>query len=335
VDDLPQRLDFDSATRQEFPVPPEEAGARLDICLARRLPEFSRAAIQRLVRRGSVLLNGAKARPSTRVRAGDRVAMEVPAIRPPTVEPEALPLSILKEDEAFVAIDKASGIAVHPGRGRPGGTVANAIAHRYGMVALRGGAYRPGIVHRLDLETSGVMVIAKTEVAHARLSAAFHAREVAKEYRAIVFGDPAHEEDRIDLPLGRDLVHPTRIAVRFDGGRDAQTVVSVVERFGAAAHLLCRPLTGRTHQIRVHLASRGHPILGDSLYAARRQPPVPVPRLMLHAFRLTFPHPLSGEDIEVEAPLPADFRAVLAALRAREMQVGGAPPKGSPPENPG
>jgi 23S rRNA pseudouridine1911/1915/1917 synthase len=208
-------------------------------------------------------------------------------------------------------------MAVHPGRGRLSGTLANAVAFRYGLACTGAGAYRPGIVHRLDLETSGVMVVARTEGAHASLAAAFKARAVEKEYRALVFGDPAADEDRIDLPLGRDALDPSRMAVRFDSLRPAVTETTVLERFGSAAHLLCRPRTGRTHQIRVHLLSRGHPILGDRTYAGVRTPPVPVPRLMLHSHRLVFPHPRTGAPVRAEAPLPGDFVAVRDALYSR------------------
>ena len=315
MDDVPQRFDFENRDHRVFEVAPDRDGERLDQFLAPRLEGFSRSGVQRLVREGWILVNGRRCRPSTRVRTGDTVAAEVPEIRDPGLDPEDLPLSVLIEEPSFVVIDKQPGMAVHPGRGRAGGTLANAILHRYGHIGGPGAAYRPGIVHRLDLETSGVMVIARTEAAHGRLAAAFKARDVRKRYRALVHGDPAHAEDRIDLPLGRDLIHPTRMAVRFDGGREAVTGYEVVERFGDAADLLCRPVTGRTHQIRVHLASRGHPILGDSIYGRHRSPVVPVPRLMLHAASLTFPHPESGDEIEAVAPLPEDFRAAQRALR--------------------
>jgi 23S rRNA pseudouridine1911/1915/1917 synthase len=315
VDDLPLRFDFEQAEEHRFDVAPADAGARLDRYLGARLPDFSRAAVQRLIKAGAVLLNGRPARPASRVHDGDRVEVEVPALLPPTVEPEDLPLRVLHEDRSFVVLDKAPGMAVHPGRGRYGGTVANAIAFRYGRVTEQAGAYRPGIVHRLDLETSGVMVIALHEAAHGALSDAFRERKVRKEYHALVFGEPDHDEDRIDVSLGRDLMDATRMAVRFDSGREAVTNVNVLERLGAAAHVLCRPHTGRTHQIRVHLQSRGHPLLGDATYARGRTPPVAVPRLMLHASRLVFPHPDSGASVTVDAPLPADFLAVLDALR--------------------
>ena len=315
VDDLPPRFDFDQAEERRFDVAAADAGARLDRYLGPRLPEFSRAAVQRLIKGGAVLLNGSPARPASRVRDGDRVDVDVPALLPPTVEPEDLPLDVLREDASFVVLNKAPGMAVHPGRGRHRGTIANAIAFRYGRVTEQAGAYRPGIVHRLDLETSGVMVVALNEAAHGALSDAFRERTVRKEYHALVFGEPEHDEDRIDAALGRDLTDPTRMAVRFDRGREAQTDVNVLERLGVAAHLLCRPRTGRTHQIRVHLQSRGHPLLGDATYARGRTPPVAVPRLMLHASRLVFPHPDSGAPVAVEAPLPVDFSAVLDALR--------------------
>jgi len=289
---------------------------RLDRALLRRLEGFTRAAIQRLIRRGSVLLNGSPARASARVRAGDRLDVEVPRVLPPSVDPEDLPLRVLVERDGFVVLDKAPGMPVHPGRGRLQGTLANAIAHRYGALSTVAGVYRPGIVHRLDLDTSGAIVIARTEAAHARLADAFRARAVTKEYRAIVLGEPSFDEERVEAALGRDPRNPKRMAVRAVGGRGATTDVKVLERFGVAAHVRCVPRTGRTHQIRVHLAHRGHPILGDAVYARGRPAPLPVPRLMLHAHRLGFPDPETGERIEAEAPLPEDFLAALAALRA-------------------
>jgi len=310
VDDLPERLDFARTTRHEFAVPAGAGGLRLDRFLAPLLADFSRSSLQRLIRRGVVQVNGAPGRPAARLRAGDRVAVDVPAILPPSVAAQDLPLNVLLEEDTFVVLDKQSGIAVHPGRGRPDGTLANAIAFRYGTLDLGGEAHRPGIVHRLDLETSGVMVVARTERAHAALALAFKERRVEKEYRAFVDGNPAFDDDEIDLPLGRDLVHPTRMAVRFDGGRPAQTAVTVLRRFRAAAEVACRPRTGRTHQIRVHLASRGHPLLGDTMYGAARGGATVAPRLMLHAWRLVFPHPVTGAPVAVEAPLPADFREI-------------------------
>jgi len=315
MDDLPQRLDFEHGEERRFTVDGAQAGERLDRWLVGRLPDFSRAAIQRLIRDGRVEVDGSAARPAHRLRAGESVAVQVPLVLPPGVEPQDLPLRVVLEEPSFVVLDKQAGMAVHPGAGRPDGTIANAIAWRYRVPAGAGAAWRPGIVHRLDLDTSGVMVVARTEEAHAALADAFQRREVFKEYRALVFGDPPFDEDRIDLPIGRDAHHPTRMAVRFDQGREARTDVVVEERFGVAAHVRCHPLTGRTHQIRVHCASRGHPLLGDSTYARGLTPPVEVPRLMLHAHRLRFPHPATGAPVEVEAPLPPDFTAVADRLR--------------------
>jgi 23S rRNA pseudouridine1911/1915/1917 synthase len=316
VDDVPLRLDFDDKEPRVFVVAPEEAGERLDRYLSARIGEFSRALVQRLIDGGSVKVEGAPARRSHRLRDGERIEVDVPRALPPRAEPEDLPLRVLLEEESFVVIDKAPGMAVHPGRGRASGTVANAIAFRYGALRLTGAGYRPGIVHRLDLDTSGVMVVAKTEVAHGKLADSFADRRVEKQYLALVHGAPEHEEQRIDLPLGREHGDAQRHAVRFDGGRPAVTDVLVRERFGRSAALVaCRPLTGRTHQIRVHLSAAGHPILGDALYSRGRRAPVAVPRLMLHAARLVFPHPSTGAPVAVEAPIPHDFEATIAALR--------------------
>ena len=316
MDDLPLRLDFDDAEPRVFTVAPEEAGERLDRYLSARIGQFSRALVQRLIDGGSVKVDGTAVRRSHRLREGERIEVNVPQALPPRAEPEDLPLRVLVEEEGFLVLDKDAGIAVHPGRGRASGTIANAIAFRYGALRLTGAGYRPGIVHRLDLDTSGVMVVAKTEAAHARIAEAFEKRRVEKEYRALVHGAPDHDERRIDLPLGRDPKDPVRHAVRLDGGRPATTDVRTIERFGSkAAFVACHPLTGRTHQIRVHLAAAGHPILGDPLYERGRRSPVPAARLMLHASRLVFPHPGTGEPFAVESPLPPDFEAALAELR--------------------
>jgi len=317
MDDLPERLNFDDTERHELTVEAEGAGQRIDRFLVPHFPDFSRAALQRFIQKGLVQRNGAATRSSAKVDAGDRIVVKIPSRLPPRVEPQDLPLVVLLEDPDFVVIDKQAGIAVHPGRGRPDGTLANAIAYHYGEVAVAaegGGDHRPGIVHRLDLETSGVMVIARSDRAQAALTEAFRERLVQKEYHALVHGEPPFDNDIIDLPLGRDVHHPTLMAVRFDSGRESQTRVEMVKRCGKAAHVRCFPRTGRTHQIRVHLQSRGHPVLGDRMYARGKADPVEVPRLMLHARRLAFPHPASGATVEVEAPLPDDFEQVLLAL---------------------
>ena len=319
MDDLPERLDFDDCERHELTVDEAGAGQRIDRYLAGHFPDFSRAALQRFMQRGLVQRNDRPVKPSAKLEPGDRIVVDIPSRRPPRVDPQDLPLRVLLEDPHFVVLDKQPGIAVHPGRGRPDGTLANAIAFHYGEVSTgdgsREGEHRPGIVHRLDLETSGAMVVARTDRAHASLTEAFRERKVNKEYRALVHGEPPFDQEGIDLPIGRDALHPTLMAVRFDIGREAQTRVEVEERFGKAAHVRCYPRTGRTHQIRVHMQSRGHPLLGDRIYARGKADPVEVPRLMLHAFRLAFPHPESGALVEVEAPLPEDFETVLELLR--------------------
>jgi len=319
MDDLPERLDYDDCERHELVVDDAGAGVRIDRYLAGHFPGFSRAALQRFMQRGLVSRNDGPVKASAKLDVGDRITVEIPSRLPPRVEPQNLPLRVLLEDPHFVVIDKQPGIAVHPGRGRPDGTLANAIAYHYGEVPTGDGEHRPGIVHRLDLETSGVMVVALTDRAQATLTEAFRERKVNKEYRALVHGDPPFDRQMIDLPLGRDAHHPTLMAVRFDIGRESQTRVEVEERFGKASHVRCYPRTGRTHQIRVHMQSRGHPLLGDRMYARGKADPVEVPRCMLHALRLAFPHPESGALVEVEAPLPEDF------VRVRELLLDLAP----------
>ncbi len=308
------QFDFDAAETCTLEVDDEQAGVRLDQFLAVALNDFSRAGVQRLIKLGAVILNGTAAtRASVKVQEGDQVAVTVPALKEPSVTPQSIELTVLHEDDDVLVIDKAPGMAVHPGAGRPDGTVANAVAARIGIVGPRD---RPGIVHRLDLATSGVMAIAKHESAHASLSAAFKERAVVKVYLAITHGVLDYDEYAIDAPLGRSLRDPKKMAVRHDQGRASFTGVAVNERFERASFIECRPRTGRTHQIRVHLLSTGHPLLGDATYARGRANPVSVPRLMLHASSLTFPHPRTNEPVTVEAPVPADMSAVLALLRA-------------------
>jgi len=323
MDDLPERLDYDACERHELVVDAAGAGQRIDRYLAGHFPDFSRAALQRFMQRGLVSRNDAPVKASAKLDSGDRIRVDIPSRLPPRVEPQDLPLRVLLEDPHFVVIDKEPGIAVHPGRGRPDGTLANAIAFHYGEVSTGDGGeegdHRPGIVHRLDLETSGAMVVARTDRAHAVLTEAFRERKVQKEYCALVHGDPPFDKEMIDLPLGRDAHHPTLMAVRFDIGRESQTRAEVAERFGVAAEVRCFPRTGRTHQIRVHMQSRGHPLLGDQMYARGKPDPVAVPRLMLHARRLAFPHPESGALVAVEAPLPDDLVRVRELLRERAL----------------
>ncbi|HEU5179925.1 MAG TPA: RluA family pseudouridine synthase [Candidatus Polarisedimenticolia bacterium] len=299
---------------------------RLDRYLQVRLPEQSRAAIQRLIAGGHVLLSGKPARAATRVRAGDPIVIEFPDPPPEVLVPEPIPLQVVHEDPAFFVISKPAGLVVHPGAGRRTGTLVHALLSLGGELSTAGGAGRPGIVHRLDRETSGLLVVARTDAAHRSLAAQFEARKVLKLYDALVWGRIAPARGRIDAPLGRHPVARTRMAVRATG-RAAITEYASKEAFSAFTLLEVRILTGRTHQIRVHMKHLGHPIVGDTEYggartsslrdAALREEVERFGRLALHARRLEFAHPETGEPLRFEAPLPGDFADLLEALRGR------------------
>jgi 23S rRNA pseudouridine1911/1915/1917 synthase len=316
--------------RRSFTVPPELAGVRLDVALARLAPDVSRARVKRLVDGGHVRLAGRAAKSAARLRAGDALELDLPAPEPTGAVPQDLPLSVLHEDRDLVVLDKAAGMVVHPARGAPHSTVVNALLHR-----LRSGTALPrlGLVHRLDRDTSGCLVVARTEAALAALQAQWKGRTVEKVYLALCHGAPA-PEGRLDTPYGRHPRDRTRYTSRGAHARRAVTAWRTVEAFpgGAAGAALVEVTlhTGRTHQIRVHLSEAGHPLLGDATYGgtrreARLAPGSPVRRAAeaigrqaLHAARLAFDHPRSGRRMTVEAPLPADFRRALAVLRGRE-----------------
>ncbi len=303
--------------RLELRLPPDAAGERLDRALAARMPEHSRTEIQAWIDGGRVLVDGRAGRRSDRVRGGERVGVTIPAPRPATVEPEDVPLSVLFEDEHLLVVDKPSGLTVHPGSGRPAGTLANALVHRLRGLPETIGADRPGIVHRLDKDTSGAIVVAKTEYVQRRLSAAFAARHVKKTYLAVVHGSPPEDVGEIDLPIGRSRTRRTKMATRHDGGRRAVTRWRVEQRLPRHAVVRAMPVTGRTHQIRVHLLSIRHPIVGDPIYG---NPGLPgedlAPRLLLHAWRISFEHPVTGERVGAEAPVPPDIAQAIRALAA-------------------
>jgi len=301
--------------RIDLTLAPQAAGQRLDRALADRLPEHSRTEIATWIRDGRVQIEGAVVPGKARVAGGEAVTILVPPPKPSHLVPQDLPLEVVFEDEAVVVVNKPSGLTVHPGAGQPDGTLANALAWHMKDLPELGGSDRPGIVHRLDKETSGVLVVARTELAQRRLSAAFAERTVGKTYLACTHGTPRDATGLIDAPIGRMRNHRTKMAVR-EGGRESQTRWKVLEAMPRHAFVQCHPRTGRTHQIRVHLKHLGHPILGDPLYGLPGQPGEEhTRRLMLHAHRLEFPHPLSGERVAFEAPLPPEFEATLAALR--------------------
>ena len=284
--------------------------ARLDQYLAELLPEFSRSQVQRLINEGHVRLNGSPARPAARLHPGDELAWEVPPTRPSSLEPEAMELRVAYEDQDVLVIDKPAGLVVHPAPGHPTGTLVHGLLARGTQWSSIGGIERPGIVHRLDKDTSGLLVIARNDAAHRDLARQLQERSLHRRYRAIVVGEVPDEAARIDAPVGRDPRHRQRMAV-VAGGREA---VTEFERIGLVqGHTLLNVtlLSGRTHQVRVHLAYIHHPVLGDAVYG--RASPL-IARPALHAVEIAFRHPRTGKPVRLESPLPADFVAAWDAL---------------------
>jgi 23S rRNA pseudouridine1911/1915/1917 synthase len=312
----------------DLTIPDELDGQRLDRALAALLPDHSRARLQRLIGTGGVLVEGAVAgKPSLPVEAGQRVRIELPPEPASEIpRPQAIELAVLYEDDDLAIIDKPTGLVVHAGAGRHDATLVNALLHRYGdSLSHCGGHDRPGIVHRLDKGTSGVMAVARNDRAHAALAGQFKARTVAKEYAALVYGCPRQPGGLIELPLGRDRADRTKISPHTDRPRDASTRWELAEDLHGFALLRVFPRTGRTHQVRAHLAAIHHPCVGDERYAgaqwkgiadpAARRAARDFPRPALHARRLQLDHPRGGERLAFEAPLPDDLRALLDALR--------------------
>jgi 23S rRNA pseudouridine1911/1915/1917 synthase len=314
------------ADAHAFVVEADAEGVRLDVFLARRLPALSRARIQAVIAGAGASVDGRAARPSQRLKAGAAVSVVLPDPVPAEPAPEDIPLRVLHEDAHLLIVDKPAGLVVHPGAGAPSGTLVNALLHRVRDLSGVGGVLRPGIVHRLDKGTSGLIVVAKDDATHRALARQFAQRSVRKEYQAVVLGVPAPAQGEIDRPIGRDPVHRRRMAVDAPRSRTARTSYATRERLDGAALLDVRIHTGRTHQIRVHLASIGHPVAGDELYGGRRPPSSRRPqareallalaRPALHAARLEFEHPASGEPIRAHSPLPPDLAALVEALRS-------------------
>lgn len=286
-------------------------------------PGLSRARLQSLIRAGRALVDGKPAKSAARVKGGERVQLALPAPTAARPEAEDLPLSILFQDRDVLVLDKAAGMVVHPAAGHWRGTLVNALLHHVRDLGGVGGTLRPGLVHRLDKDTSGCLVVAKNDAALAGLQAAFKTRTVEKTYLALVHGQPP-DEGRIETPYGRHPRHRQRFTGKVRSGKPAVTIYRVRERLEGAALLEVDLLTGRTHQIRVHLAESGHPLLGDAVYGGTRKGEARVKdvqeqlgRQALHAWRLAFPHPRTGARRAFEAPLPADFHKALESLRAR------------------
>ncbi len=295
-------------------VAPADAGSRLDRYLHRALPQFSRARLQEWIRESRVLCDGKPAKPSHELRGGETVDVH-PAEPPPLrAFAEDLPLAVLYEDESTIAIDKPAGMVVHAGAGVHSGTLVNALLHRFAALSSEGGELRPGIVHRLDRYTSGVLLVARDDRAHRDLAAQFASRQVEKSYVALVHGAVKGVSGRIEAPIARDPVRRVRMTARGRGGRPALTEYRVARRWDGFTLLDVRIATGRTHQIRVHVASIGHPVAGDRLYGAPASALGPPGRYFLHARRIRFRSPATGEAVVVESPLAPDLEAWLAKL---------------------
>jgi 23S rRNA pseudouridine1911/1915/1917 synthase len=316
--------------KREFAVPADSDGLRLDLFLVSMLPEQSRSAIQRLIKDRHVQVGGRDARANQPVKAGQEVTIEVPAPSDASPAAEALPLPILYQDADIIVVDKPAGMVVHPAAGHASGTLVNALLHHVDDLSGIGGEKRPGIVHRLDRGTSGLMVVAKHDAAHEELSRQFHDREVEKDYLALVWGE-VQAGRRIDAPIGRDPTNRKKMSARARRSREAVTRIVRAEHFGPAVTLAQVAIhTGRTHQIRVHLSAIGHPIVGDPLYGGvhRRVPGdlravTHLDRPFLHAARLAFTHPVEGRRMEFTSPLPADLQRVLDELRERQKIADG------------
>ena len=299
----------------------EQGGERLDKALAAAFPQLSRTQVQRLIEAGQITLGGQAVKASYKPSAGDVIVVRVPPPAPATVEAEAIPLAIVYEDDDLLVIDKPAGMVVHPATsGHMTGTLVNAVLGHVPLLEGIGGERRPGIVHRLDKGTSGLIVVAKHDRAMRALQAQFKARQVHKVYLALVDGAVEPARGRIEIPIDRDPRQRQRMAA-VAGGRPAVTLYRTLETFGGAhayTLLACEPRTGRTHQIRVHLAALGTPIVGDATYR-RHKTPLELDRPFLHAHRLGFKHPSTGEPVEFEAPLPHELEEVLAGLRRRAV----------------
>lgn len=313
-------------TPERYTVEETEQGLRLDVCLTQRDGSLSRSQAKRLIEDGSVLIDGKPARASHRLKSGESVLVRKPPPAPSGIVPEEIPLDILYEDDAILVVDKPAGMVVHPAAGNPRGTLVNALQFHCGSLSAVGGVMRPGIVHRLDKGTSGLMVVAKSDEAHQRLSEQFKKRQVSKLYTALVHGSPKQDEGAVDAAVGRHPVERKKMSTASRRGKPALTRWRVLERYGAFTLLEARIETGRTHQIRVHLGSLGHPVAGDSVYGGSKrviEPPAlravlkKLARQALHASRLSFRHPVTGREMTFESPLPEDMAEVIRFLRER------------------
>jgi len=318
--------------RRRVVVEESEPAGRLDVYLAGRLPDLSRSRIAQLLEAGKIRLNGRVPRKSERPAPGDVIEIELPRPEPTSLEAEAIPLTIVYQDADIAVVDKPAGLVVHPAPGHRTGTLVHALLHHIPDLSGIGGVLRPGIVHRLDKDTSGLLLVAKNDAAHRRLAGALKRREIRRVYLAAAWGHLTPERRTIDAPIGRSPSHRQRMAV-VEGGRPAVTHLLRLERWRAADLLRAELETGRTHQIRVHLAWIGHPVVGDATYGAGAERGISgpargwarefarrVPRQFLHAAELAFRHPRTGEPLHFESPLPPDLAAAADWARRTSQE---------------
>jgi 23S rRNA pseudouridine1911/1915/1917 synthase len=299
----------------------EKPEARLDTWLAEAVPEHSRSRWQSLIKDGRVTVNGAPCKANQKIRAGDRAEWTVPDPAAAAPLAEDIGLNVLFEDKHMIVINKPAGLVVHPAVGNETGTLVNALLHHCKDLTGIGGEIRPGIVHRLDKDTSGVMVIAKNETAMNELARQFKERETAKEYLTIVWGVPYGKRGTVETTIGRHPIHRKKMAANVRNGREAVSHFDVLEAFGDAALVQIKIETGRTHQIRVHMAHIKNPVIGDTVYGRARASSIKADRQMLHAAKLSLNHPKTGKRMTFEAPLPEDMEALLRTLRADRRAV--------------
>ena len=300
---------------QRLTVSPEDAGVRIDKYLAEQLPDITRSYLQKLLKDGSVQMNGKPVKASTKTAVGAVIALTIPEPEEPEILPENIPLDILYEDSDVILINKPKNMVVHPAAGHYTGTLVNALMyHCRGDLSGINGVLRPGILHRIDKDTTGVLIVCKNDRAHNALAEQLKEHSITRKYRAIVCGNLKEDEGTVDAPLGRHPQDRKKMAIVRSGGKRAVTHYRVLERFGNDTYIECQLETGRTHQIRVHMASLGHPLLGDEIYG-RAKSPFKLEGQTLHAMVLGFIHPTTGEYMEFEAPLPEYFEKLLEKLR--------------------